>query len=128
MKWSEQEKKEVLLSILLNISALCYFPFILLGIIVPFAVWVFTRDKYRAVDEVGKRLLNFQICWCLLTGYLFAMMFIIPAFHLLNDNPNAEIIMLIQLLYIINALFIVFNSIRCYLGKEVFYPALRFIR
>lgn len=128
MKWSEQEKKEVLILILLNISSLCYFPFILLGIIAPFAVWIFTRDKYSLVDEVGKRLLNFQICWCLLIGYLFAMMFIIPAFHLLNDNPNAEIIMLIQLLYIINALFVIFNTIRCYLGKEVFYPALRFIR
>ena len=121
MKWSEQEKKEVLIAILLNISALCYFLFIVLGIIVPMAVWIFTKDRYSKVDEVGRRLLNFQICWCLLIFYVFAMMFLLPTFRI--DGMLA-----VQLLYIINVCFIIFNSIRSYLGKEMFYPAVRFIR
>lgn len=62
MKRSEQEKKEVLLAVLLNLSALSYYPLIWFWIIVPLILWIFTKDKYSTVNEVGRRLLNFQIC------------------------------------------------------------------
>jgi uncharacterized Tic20 family protein len=121
MKRSEPEKKEMVVSLLLNISALCYFSFILLGIIVPLGVWIFTKDRYTVADEVGRRLLNFQLCWCLLVFYSFAMMFLIPSF-------SVDGALVISFLYVVNACFILLNSVRCYLGKEMFYPALRFIK
>lgn len=128
MKRSDHEKKDLLLSVLLNLSALSYYPLIWFGIFIPMAFWVFTKDKYNTVNEVGKRLLNFEICWCLLILYIFAMMYLIPKFNLKIGDPNAQLMLVFQLLYIMNACFIIFNSVRCYLGKEVFYPALRFIR
>ena len=89
MNWSDREKKkEVLILILLNISALSYLLFMLFGVIIPMVIWIFTRDKYAKIDEVGKKLLNFEITMCLLVGYLFAMMFIIPAFHLSYSNKR----------------------------------------
>ena len=110
MKRSEQEKKAALIAILLNISALCYFLFILLGVLVPLGVWIFTKDKYSTVDEVGRRILNFQICWCLLIFYVFAMMFLVPTFVGVG-------MLAVTILYAINVCFIIFNSIRSYLGK-----------
>ncbi|WP_158795527.1 DUF4870 domain-containing protein [Pedobacter sp. L105] len=127
MKWSNQEKKEIWILVLINISALCYFQFVWLGIIVPLAIWIFTRDNYREVNEVGKRLLNFQITWCLLICYLLSMTYVIPTLHLSYNNPAMEIITCIQVLYAVNFLFIILNTIRCYMGKQVFYPALRLI-
>ncbi|WP_158798784.1 DUF4870 domain-containing protein [Pedobacter sp. L105] len=128
MNNSKHEKKEVLLAVLLNLSALSYYPLIWLGIIIPLVFWIFTKNKYSTVNEVGRRLLNFQICWCLLILYIFAIMYLIPKFNLKIGNPNAQLLLVFEFLYVMNALFIMINSIRCYLGKEVFYPALRFIK
>ena len=63
--WIEQEDK--LFLVFLNISALCFIAFPLLGIIVPLAIWVLRKDKIKNINETGKRLINFQIT-CLLLG------------------------------------------------------------
>jgi transcriptional regulator with XRE-family HTH domain len=133
--WAEQDDKEFL--VFLNISALCFIVFPLLGIIVPLAIWMLKKDKIRNINETGKRLVNFQITWCLVVFLLYALVLIsvmlnmsIPLPNLSeHSNGRVEIIMIIPVFYVINGVMILINCIRCYYRKKVFYqPAFRFLR
>lgn len=133
--WAEQDDKEIL--VFLNISALCFIVFPLLGIIVPLAIWMLKKDKIRNINETGKRLVNFQITWCLVVFLLYALVLIsvmlnmsIPLPNLSeHSNGRVEIIMIIPVFYVINGVMILINCIRCYYRKKVFYqPAFRFLR
>jgi len=135
--WTEQEDKGFL--VFLNLSALGFLVFPLLGVIVPLAIWIMKRDKIKHTNEVGKRLLNFQISWCLLTFLLYTILFLglifhvgfkLPKFSLLNfGGMELFLVFLTPLLYLINVTFIIINSIRSYKGKKVFYhPAIKFLK
>lgn len=135
--WTEQEDKGFLA--FFNLSALSYIAFPLLGIIVPLAIWILKKDKISHTNEIGKRLLNFQITWCLMLFLVYAIVFLGVIFPIsfnrsgisfMNFGGGVFIILLVaSLLYLVNAVFIVINSIRSYRGKSVFYqPAIRFLR
>lgn len=133
--WAEHEDNGFVA--FLNLSALCFIAFPLLGIIVPLAIWILKKDRIRNISEVGKRLVNFQITWCLLIFFLYGIVISSTIFNFIIPLPNlselssgrVEIIMIIPLLYVINALYIIINIIRSYKGKKVFYrPAFRFLK
>jgi transcriptional regulator with XRE-family HTH domain len=134
--WTEQEDNKFLAC--LNISALSFIAFPLLGIIIPLAIWILKKDKIRNTNEIGKRLLNFQISWCLtlFLGYafvIFSKIFEIeipfPNISLLNFSGVELLLFMVPVLYLMNGVFIVVNSIRSYNGKNVFYkPAFRFLK
>lgn len=133
--WAEREDNAFLA--FLNISALCFIPFPLLGVIVPLAIWMMRKDKIRNISQVGKRLLNFQISWCLVVFILYALVLSSSIFHFKIPLPNlskgsngiVEILTVMPLFYIVNAIFIIINTIRSYNGKKVFYlPAFRFLK
>jgi len=134
--WTEQEDKGFLA--VLNLSALSFFAFPLLGIIVPLALWILKKDKIRNSDKVGKRLLNFQISWCivlflgytlLITSKIFHVALPLPNISILNLGRGELLILIIPIFYLTNVVLIIVNSIRSYNGKSVFYqPAFRFLR
>jgi len=133
--WIEQEDK--LFLVFLNISALCFIAFPLLGIIVPLAIWVLRKDKIKNINETGKRLINFQITWCLIVFLLYGTVLICSIFGfnvpIPKSDPNSngimELLTIIPLFYLVNVLLIIINSIRCHYGKNVFYlPAFRFLK
>ena len=134
--WTEQEDKGFLA--VLNLSALSFFAFPLLGIIVPLALWILKKDKIRNSDKVGKRLLNFQISWCivlflgytlLITSKIFHVALPLPDISVMNLGRGELLIVIIPLFYLANVVLIIVNSIRSYKGKSVFYqPAFRFLR
>lgn len=138
--WTEDEDTGFLT--FLNLSALSFIAFPLLGIIVPLALWVLKKDKIKDVDRTGKKLLNFQISLCILICLLYFFFILSKVFHFRNSLfghfpmfhvaglGRVEIMLLFTpLLYLVNALFIVINSIRSYQGKDVFYkPAIPFLR
>lgn len=135
--WTEREDKGFLA--FFNLSALSFIVFPILGIIVPLAIWILKRDKIKYVSEIGKRLLNFQISWCLLVFFVYAIIFLGLIFPVAFKRPDlgflnfggGEIVfvLLTPILYLINGTFVVINSIRSYQGKHVFYkPAIRFLR
>ena len=68
--WTVQEDKGFLIS--LNLSALSFFVFPLLGILVPLIIWISKKDKIRNVNEIAKDILNFQITWTMILfiGYI----------------------------------------------------------
>ena len=132
--WAEQEDKGVL--IMLNLSALSFIAFPILGIIVPLALWFLKKEKIKNLNEMGKRLLNFQITWCMLiflcyglviAGMIFGIR--ILRFTILGFNDLELFVFMVPVLYVLNGIFIIINTYRSYKGKTVFYkPALRFLR
>lgn len=132
--WKIQEEQNYLT--LMNLSALGFLFFPLLGIIIPLIMWIFKKDKIRNVNELGKLMLNFQISWSIL---LFSYSIIIlTGFYggLLSElNPDNGIpgpllnILPIVILYLFNIIMIVMNTIRAYKSKSFSYkPAFRILR
>ncbi len=139
--WVEHEDRGYMA--FLNLSALSFIAFPLLGLIVPLALWILKRDKVKQLDETGKRLINFQITWCILLGILYfsliGVMFFninirIPSFALRSfgggiGSVELVVIVIPILLYSYNFLLIVINTIRSYHYQSTFYkPAIRFLK
>ncbi|WP_316816746.1 helix-turn-helix domain-containing protein [Pedobacter nyackensis] len=57
--WAEEEDPTMLM--FLNISALSFIVFPILGVIIPLVLWVSKKNKIKNLNTTGKRLLNFQI-------------------------------------------------------------------
>lgn len=136
IEWAEEEDTTMLM--LLNISALSFIAFPLLGIITPFFLWVSKRNKIKKLKDTGKQLLNFQITWCIIIFSLNIIFFVAAIFHiklfpyylsLFSLRGNEMLILIILILYPINISFILFNTVRIYKNKDVIYkPAIPFLR
>ena len=121
---------------LIHLSALSFFIFPLLGAIVPFVLWVIKRNQISGIDTAGKRVLNFQITWCILLGACYAIIlsgtifhFSIPSPGFLNLGGSESFLILIILLYAYNALITVVNSVLAYNNKRMYYyPSLKLLR
>ncbi|MDR6786102.1 transcriptional regulator with XRE-family HTH domain [Pedobacter africanus] len=132
--WAEEEDRGFLA--FLNLSALSFLAFPLLGIIIPLALWFMKKDKIKNLNQIGKKLINFQITWCMAFFGVFIFLFLGSVMHLglsfsmLNLN-GAELLLtlFIPLIYIFNIILIIVNSITSYNNKRVFYqPAIPFLR
>tara|TARA_R110000744_G_scaffold335114_2_gene440462 strand:+ start:240 stop:845 length:606 start_codon:yes stop_codon:yes gene_type:complete len=134
--WTVQEDKGFLTS--LNLSALSFLFFPLLGILVPLVIWISKKDKIRNVNSIAKDLLNFQITWTILLfiGYIVIVVSMVYKMKTTGEI-NAAIIssrMIIQIIflgimYLYNLIFIVANSIRINNDRKVrYYPKIRFLR
>lgn len=62
--WAEHEDNNYL--VFFNLSALSFIASPLLGVLLPLALWFLKKDKIKNLNTIGKRLLNFQITWCIL--------------------------------------------------------------
>lgn len=134
--WAEEEDTTVLM--LLNISALSFIVFPLLGIIIPLILWVSKKDKVKKLNETGKRLLNFQISWCILCFAIYVLFAVTFMFHLnisfislpiFNLGGAELLVLLIPILYAFNFVMILFNAIRSRKNKNVIYqPAISFLK
>jgi transcriptional regulator with XRE-family HTH domain len=118
---------------LFNLSALSFIIFPLLGIFLPLALWISSRKKLNNIDKPCKRLINFQISWCL---FLVATMIVFfnpeffhISFHVLNLGSPEIILLSMPLFYAVNFIYIIFNSILVYNTQQIFYqPAVPFLR
>ena len=127
----------------LNLSALTFIFFPLLGILVPTIMWVSKKDKVKNVDIIAKKVINFEITWVIL--FFIIPFFIKPLlfgfietiigvfyngsyFTLGYDHwTDAKIIWI--LMYLINILFIILNTFRIHDGNKISYiPSFRFLR
>jgi transcriptional regulator with XRE-family HTH domain len=69
---------------LFNLSALSFIIFPLLGIFLPLALWISSRKKLNNIDKPCKRLINFQISWCLFLVATMIVFFNPEFFHILS--------------------------------------------
>jgi uncharacterized Tic20 family protein len=137
--WTVQEDNGFLVSF--NLSALSFLLFPILGILVPLIIWIQKKDKIKQLNELAKRLLNFQITWniILFVGFLFCvgrMTFVINA--MMNSgyvtpmaitSAHKSMLFIILISYLYNLIFIIINSIRISKGKSaVYFPTIPFLR
>jgi uncharacterized Tic20 family protein/DNA-binding transcriptional regulator YiaG len=127
MDWSIAEDKGFLTAV--NLSALGFFVFPLLGILIPLIMWISKKDKLKDINKTGKEILNFQITWNLLVflTYIFFMgqVFLM---HSLIRNPFV-LVGIIGFLYVYNFVLIIINTVKIYNGNEIkYYPKIRFLR
>jgi uncharacterized Tic20 family protein len=134
--WTVQEDKGFLTS--LNLSALSFIFFPLLGIVIPLIIWISKKDKIRNVNIIAKELLNFQITWTILLfiGYIGIVISMVYKMKTIGDVSAAIIssrliihLIFFGVMYLYNLIFIVTNSIRANNDRKVFfYPKIRFLR
>ncbi|MES2454223.1 MAG: helix-turn-helix domain-containing protein [Bacteroidota bacterium] len=132
--WAEQEDNGFL--VLLNLSALTFIVFPLLGVVVPLALWFLKKDKIKNLNGMGKSLINFQISWCILMFLIYAFVMGSFIFHWrisglagISLGGIELMVIIIPLLYLLNGIFVIVNTYRSYNGKTVFYkPAFRLLR
>ncbi|MCE7060655.1 helix-turn-helix domain-containing protein [Dyadobacter sp. CY343] len=92
---------------LMNLSALTLW-FIPLGnVFIPLAMWIYKKNQIQGVRELGKRILNFQIAWTLIT-YGLAYLSIFSTFTgTFTMNPFAMLPVMLTL-FVANTIFVIF--------------------
>ncbi len=134
--WVVQEDTGFLIS--LNLSALSFIFFPLLGILIPLIIWVSKKDKIRGINETAKDLLNFQITWSILlfVGFIAVVFYMV---HGMNSNESLNSVMISKplllnlilsgVMYIYNLSLILINAYLLKNGKKTFYhPRIAFLR
>jgi len=134
--WTVQEDKGFLIS--LNLSALSFILFPLLGIMVPLLIWISKKDKIRNVNLIAKDILNFQITWTMIlfigyigialnTGYKMR-----TTGHINATSISSMLTMnflFLAVMYLYNLTIILINAVRINKDKKVMYfPKIRFMR
>lgn len=120
--WQVMEDRNLVL--ILQLSQFGFLAFPILGIIIPLVIWIFKKDKVVDIDQVGKKVINFQITWTIL---VFAITFLLTfgAFAAPTkvdfEFPITVVAMAVAILYLYNITFIMVNVIRYRLGKRVVY-------
>ncbi|WP_192579312.1 helix-turn-helix domain-containing protein [Dyadobacter aurulentus] len=106
---------------LMNLSALTLW-FIPLGnVFIPLALWIYRKDRIQGVRELGKRILNFQITWTLITyGLAYLSMFSSFTGDFLL-GPFA-LLPLMLLLFVGNTIFIILTHRKIVRGDQNVYP------
>lgn len=124
--WQIIEDNNTLL--LLNLSQLGFLAFPLLGILIPLIIWISKKDKIKDVEQVGKSILNFQISWTLLLFLMAIFIFITVKLELQMGISFASIFIAVSVMYLINIIVVLFNTLRYHSGKTIKYkPAFPFI-
>jgi len=63
-----EQKSDKLFLVILNLSALCFVMFPLLGTLIPLLLWIIKKNDIKNSDQMGRKILNFQITWLLVFG------------------------------------------------------------
>lgn len=118
----------------LNLSALTFIFFPVLGIIVPLILWVSKKDKIKDINKIAKGVINFQITWSIL---IFLFPIIVLIIRISTNQPKegkaillgpALVIIYLIFMYLLNFIFIIFNTFRIHNEKGVkYFPKIKFL-
>ena len=125
--WSIKEDKRYLT--FLNLSALTFLLFPLLGILIPFILWTSRKGKIKNINKLGKDLINFEITWTLLLFFIPFLWFLFSKIGILESFTLSSIFTIIGVMYFINLIFILLNTLRISNGNDIIYnPKFKFLR
>jgi len=123
---------------LMNLSALAFLLFPVLGILIPLILWITMKDRIRYINQTAKAILNFQITWNLLY-FLPFLWFIfgrfIPTYaaggifdSIISPYTIIIVLAFFGTLYLLNILLILINTKRIFNHKNVkYFPKVKFI-
>lgn len=122
----------------MNLSALTFILFPLLGILVPLIMWISKKDKLKNINKIGKNIINFEITWTIIlfVGFILNSIILTKEFNssevVLVDSiidSQRRILIFFIVMYAINTILIIVNTYRIQKNKDVFYhPKVKFIR
>ena len=125
--WSIKEDKRYLT--FLNLSALTFLFFPLLGILIPFILWTSRKGKIKNINKLGKDLINFEITWTLLLFFIPFLWFLFSKIGILESFTLSRIFIIIGVMYFINLIFILLNTLRISNENDIIYnPKIKFLR
>ena len=125
--WTVKEDKVFLT--FLNLSALTFIFFPLLGILVPFIMWTSKKDKLKDINKIGKDLINFEITWTIILFSIPFLLFLLVKTGILESVAFRTILISFVIMYILNFVFIIFNTLLIHNEKGImYYPKIRFLR
>ncbi len=125
--WTIKEDKRYLT--FMNLSALTFIFFPLLGIIVPFMLWTSRKDKLKNINKIARDLINFEITWTIALFFVPIILFLFTKIGILENLSLKIIITVIALMYFLNIMFIIFNTLRITNNKDVvYYSIIKFLR
>ena len=61
LQYKKQEDRSYLKAI--SVSSLSFLLFPILGILIPFILWIIKKEKIEDLNRLGKQIINFQITW-----------------------------------------------------------------
>jgi len=121
----------------LNLSALFFILFPVLGVIIPLIMWVPKKEKMEKENRLIKEIINFQLLWSIIIviAYIY---FIGSVYYRVNKtgdismsvmgNPTIKYIVF-GFLYFYNLVMVVINSIKIQHENEVkYFPKIRFVK
>jgi transcriptional regulator with XRE-family HTH domain len=112
----------------LNMSALTFLFFPILGILIPFILWIPKKGKVQHLDQIAKSLINFQITWTMLLCLTPVVLYVISKIELIENITHRSLIISIVILYVFNLMSILVNSARIIKGKKALYfPQLKLL-
>jgi len=117
--WSIKENNRYL--ILLNLSALTFIFFPLLGILVPFIFWASKKDKIKNINKLGNDLIKFEIVWTMILVFIPFLLFLGTKIGLIESITFNLIFTFIGIMYFINLILILLNTFRISIEKNVIY-------
>ncbi len=128
--WTIKEDRGFLKA--LNLSALTFLIFPILGILIPSIMWLSKKDKLKGINKIAKDLINFEITWTIL-------LFSIPVLFSLGilsakGEFSWKIIVISSLgffviMYVVNIIFVVTNTFKIHNDMNVkYYPKFKFLR
>ena len=125
--WTIKEDQRYLT--FMNLSALTFIFFPLLGIIVPFMLWTSRKDKLKNINKIARDLINFEITWTIALFFVPIILFLFTKIGVLENLSFNIIITIGALMYFLNIMFIIFNTIRITNKKDVvYYSIIKFLR
>jgi transcriptional regulator with XRE-family HTH domain len=106
---------------LMNLSALSFWVIPLGNIFIPLALWVMKRDKVNGVNELGRRIINFQITWTFVTfGLVFGLVFNVFFGHGFGFTPQLVMAIIVGF-YILNSVIILIATFQVRRGNDNVY-------
>ena len=122
----------------LNLTQFCSILFPIIGVLVPLLLWVLKKNIINRVDEIGKRIINFQATWSIIFLVGTISYFVYSSNIALNDIGEYfiayqqtmfvyQVFLICMIVY--NIFIIVFNTYKIRSNKKTFYqPAIPFRR
>ena len=113
----------------LNLSALTFLFFPLLGILIPFILWTSKKDKIKDINSNAKALINYQISWNIMLFFTPIVLFLLSQLELIKKITLSTFIAITVILYVYNFLSIVINTIRITANKSVgYFPKIKLLK
>ena len=134
--WTIMEDKGFLKA--LNLSALTFLFFPILGILVPLIMWISKKDKLKDLNKIGRDVINFEITWTVLLflgfllnagymAYYWETNGVVSASSILS-SVRFNMFFLI-FMYLFNLVFVIFNTVLIDRNKQVrYFPKINFVR